>query len=320
MDSIRSARLRALPLVLLTLTACGKVETGPQPIDFSSRPIRVVTTTSMIADLVRAVGGSQVVVDGLMGPGVDPHLFKASARDVATMAGADVIIYNGLHLEGKMTDVFEEMRKRGVPTVAVAESIPVELLRESVLFQGNYDPHIWLDAGLWNRAAGAVASELATLDPDHADMFRAQHAAYADELEVVDAYVRAAVERITPQQRVIVTSHDAFGYYGQAYGFEVQGLQGISTATEAGTADVQRVAALVAERRIPAMFVESSVSPRGIEAVREAVRAGGFNVSIGGTLFGDALGAPNTECGTYLGMLRHNTDTIVEALAHAGGD
>ncbi len=310
----------ALCLLVTGLASCAKVSSGPGQEGLAGRPIRVVATTTVIADLVRAVGGERVVVEGLMGPGVDPHLFKASARDVTRMAEADIIIYNGLHLEGKMTDVFAEMRERGTPTLAVAEGIHTDLLRESALFQGNYDPHIWLDARLWQRAAAVVTAELVAMDSASAGTFQARRDAYTAKLDTVDAYVRAAAEHVAPAQRVIVTSHDAFGYYGAAYGFEVEGLQGISTATEAGTADVQRVATLVAARRIPAIFVESSISPRGIEAVREAVRARGFDVVIGGTLFGDALDAPGTACGTYLGMLRYNTDTIVEALSYAGSD
>lgn len=320
MQSIKTVAYGTLCLVCCVMAACTEVPSDTRERDFSKRPVRVVATTTVIADLVRVVGGSQVTVDALMGPGVDPHLFRASAGDVVTMAEADLIIYNGLHLEGKMADIFAEMRTRDVPTLAVAGRIPVDQLRESAYFQGNYDPHIWLDVRLWTQASAIVASELALMDTAHAMLFQANHAAYLLELEAADTYVRESVQRIPPEKRVIITSHDAFGYYGDAYGFEVQGLQGISTATEAGTADVQRVAALVADRRIPAMFVETSVSPRGIEAVREAVRARGLEVAIGGTLFGDALDAPGTECGTYLGMLRYNTDTIVKALAISGGD
>jgi len=298
------------------LAACAK---SPQDEEVTERPIRVVTTTTLVTDLVNAIGGDHVSVEGLMGPGVDPHLFKASARDVTAMAAADIIIYNGLHLEGKMADVFAEMRTRGIPTLAVTEEVPITLLRESTLFQGNYDPHIWLDASLWKLASGAVAKALAAIDSTRADTFRVRQNRYAEELDEVDAYVRNAVSRVATEQRVLITSHDAFGYYGAAYGFEVMGLQGISTATEAGTADVRRITKEVAERGIPAMFVESSVSPRGIEAVREAVRARGLEVNIGGTLYGDALGDPGTAPGTYLGMLRHNTDTIVQALTNGDG-
>ena len=303
-------RLWALGLAGL-LCACG----GEGSDSLSDGKVRVVATTSIIADLVSHVGGDRVHVDALMGPGVDPHLFKASARDVTVMAAADVVVYNGLHLEGKMGDLFAEMRERGTPTIAVAElGVPDSLRRASALFQGNYDPHVWFDAALWSRCAQALAAELGRLDVDHADAYGVQGASFARELEQVDEYVRARVLEVAEVQRVLVTSHDAFGYFGRAYGFDVRGLQGISTATEAGTADVQELVELVADRRIPAMFVESSVSPRGIEAVREAVRARGFEVSIGGTLYGDALGAPDSRAATYSGMVRHNVDTIVEAL------
>ena len=250
-----------------------------------------------------------------MGPGVDPHLFKASAGDVALMAAADAIVYNGLHLEGKMGDLFGQMDSRGRKTIPVADlAVPDTLLRESALFQGNYDPHIWFDVRLWIRAAHTLADELARLDSTHAQSYQLRTQAYVEELRDVEAYVRLQASRIPPSARVLVTSHDAFGYFGRAYGFEVHGLQGLSTAIEAGTADVQALAALVASRRIPAMFVESSISPRGIEAVREAVRARGFEVGIGGTLYGDALGAPESPAATYTGMVRHNVDVLVNAL------
>ena len=305
---------------LVVLLAAGCRQTGGQdgPPDFSDRTIQIVTTTSMIADLVSVIGGERVEVEGLMGPGVDPHLYKASEGDVARMAGADVIFYNGLHLEGKMTEVFEQMAGRDIPTIAIAEgAVPDSLLLESTLFTGNFDPHIWFDVALWRRAAQYVADRLSRLDPTHAATYEANAAAYLDALDALDAYVRGEAVRVPEAQRVIVTSHDAFGYFGRAYGFEVAGLQGISTAVEAGTADVQELADMVASRQIPAMFVESSVSPRGIEAVREAVRARGFEVAIGGTLYGDALGAAGSAAGTYLGMVRHNIDTIVAALTQS---
>lgn len=282
--------------------------------------LRVVATTNIVGDIVENIGGERVDVQALMGPGVDPHLFKASARDVTRMASANVIVYNGLHLEGKMTDVFEEMRQRGVAAIALADvAVPPSLRRGSELFQGNYDPHIWFDVALWRRAALQLAEELGRLLPEHAEYFDARARTYAAELDSLEAHIRRQVARVPAQRRVIVTSHDAFGYFGRAYGFEVRGLQGISTATEAGTADVQDLASLVAGRRIPAMFVESSVSPRGIEAVREAVRARGFDVAIGGTLYGDALGAPGQEAGSYVDMVRHNVATIVDALSHDAG-
>jgi len=301
-------------VLLLLVSACGRAASDGVPL--SERRVRVVATTSIVADLVRNVGGERVEVEALMGPGVDPHLFKASAGDVAVMAAADAIVYNGLHLEGKMGDLFEQMDSRGRTTIPLAElAVPDTLLRESALFQGNYDPHIWFDVQLWIRAARTLAGELAGLDSTHADSYQLRAQAYVEELLDAEAYVYAHISRIAPSARVLVTSHDAFGYFGRAFGFEVYGLQGLSTAVEAGTADVQALAELVASRRIPAMFVESSISPRGIEAVREAVRARGFDVRIGGTLFGDALGGPESPASTYTGMVRHNADVLVNALA-----
>src|SRR5690606_20255162 len=275
----------------------------------------VVATTSMIADLASVLGGPHVEVSGLMGPGVDPHLFKASEGDMTRMARANVILYNGLHLEGKMADIFEQMAARGIRAVALAEvAIPKDRLIESDQFAGNYDPHVWFDVQLWSDVARATADILRELRPEQASSIDSSLTRYLGSLDSLDAYIRQMVANVPEDRRVIVTSHDAFGYFGRAYGFEVRGLQGISTATEAGTADVQELANFVAERRIPALFVESSVSPRGIQAVREAVRARGFEVKNGGTLYGDALGDPGTPAGTYIGMMRHNVETIVSSL------
>ncbi len=316
MTSTKRAGLGMLLAVLLMAGAgCGqKASRTDQAADGARDKLHVVATTSIIADLVRNIGGERGEVIGLMGPGVDPHLYKASAGDVSRMANADLIFYNGLHLEGKMTEIFEQMARRGIPTYAVAAGIDASKYRASALFQGNYDPHVWFDVSLWIDAARYVADVLAKHDPEHADAYAANAEAYIRELEALDAYVREKTSEIPEDRRVIITSHDAFGYFGRAYGFEVKGLQGISTATEAGAADVQALAEFVVSRRIPAMFVESSVSPRGIEAVREAVRARGFEVKIGGTLYGDALGDPGTPAGTYVGMVRHNIDTIASAL------
>lgn len=307
--------MRSAILGLVLLSACGQAASDLTPL--SERTVRVVTTTSIVADLVQNVGGDRVAVTSLMGPGVDPHLFKASAGDVTIMAAADVFVYNGLNLEGKFGDLFEQMHARGKTTIAIAEvAVPDSLLRVSEQFEGNYDPHIWLDAQLWMRAALALADELARLDTAYASAYQARADAYVEELREADEYVKGAIARIPPLARVLVTSHDAFGYFGRAYGLEVHGLQGLSSAVEAGTADVQALAELVATRRIPAMFIESSISPRGIEAVREAVRARGFEIGIGGPLHGDALGTPDSPASTYIGMIRHNVDVIVNGLTH----
>lgn len=301
-----------IPIVILLLTSCAR-PAAQAPADVSDRQIRVVATTGMVKDLVEQVGGDRVRVIGLMGPGVDPHLYKASERDVTRLAEADIVFYTGLHLEGKMVEVFERMEGR-VKTVAVTDSIDRSLLLAPPEFAGAYDPHIWFDVRLWMKAVEPVRDALAEMDPEHAALYEANAQRYLEELADLDAYVRAQAERVPPSQRVLITAHDAFNYFGRAYGFEVRGLQGISTATEAGTADVQALARFIAERQIPAIFVESSVPPRTIEAVQAAVRARGFDVAIGGELFSDSLGNPGTLEGTYVGMVRHNIDTIVGAL------
>jgi manganese/zinc/iron transport system substrate-binding protein len=279
----------------------------------TDEPIAVVTTIGMIADAAERVGGERVSVDGLMGPGIDPHLYKASEGDLRRLERADLILYAGLHLEAKMADVLERIADQR-PTQAVTETIPRSQLLSPAQFQGQYDPHVWFDVRLWMRAVEQIRDTLTELDPESGELYRANAAAYLTELEELDRYVREQVARVPPERRVVITAHDAFGYFGEAYGFDVRGLQGISTASEAGAGDVQALADFIAERRIPAIFVESSVSPRTISAVREAVRSRGFEVEVGGSLFSDAMGDEGTPEGTYIGMVRHNVDTIVAGL------
>ena len=302
-------------LTLLALAGCGP-DGGAARGNVSERTVRVVATTSMIADLARTVGGDRVDVEGLMGPGVDPHLYKASEGDVSRMTEADLILYNGLHLEGKMVDLLERLGDRAA---AVTDGIDRSRLVTPEIYAGNHDPHVWMDVAMWKDAAQAVAGALAGLDTAHAPAYRARAEAYFVTLDSLDAYVQRQTARVPPAKRVLVTAHDAFEYFGLAYDFEVRGLQGISTATEAGTADVQDLARFVAEREIPALFVESSVSPRSIEAVRAAVRARGFEVEIGGNLYSDALGGAGSGADSYEGMIRHNVDTIVGALVPSAG-
>jgi manganese/zinc/iron transport system substrate-binding protein len=299
----------------LLLGGCARPTNSGGAADFTDRKMRVVVTTNIIGDLVREVAGDRVALTTLMGPGVDPHLYRASEGDVQTMVEADLVLYNGLHLEGKMTDVFAQMNRRSVPTSALAEAaVPDSLLIPSAEYASSYDPHVWFDVALWGRVARHVGAVLAARDTARAAAYRRNAAAYARRLDSLDQYVAAQARRVPEPRRVLITSHDAFRYLGRAYDIEVRGLQGISTASEAGTRDVQALADFVAERRIPALFVESSVSPRGIEAVQEAVRARGFDVTVGGTLYGDALGNRGAPTGTYVGALRHNIDTIVEGL------
>lgn len=297
-------------IVLLTGTGCDPKEQSGASV---TGKYRVVTTIGMITDIVENVGGDRVEVIGLMGPGVDPHLYKATAGDVQKLNSASLIFYNGLHLESKMADILAKM-SGNAKTVAVTDVVDRSLLLTPPEFEGQYDPHLWFDVKLWMKVVGKVRDALSEFDPDNTSAYRSNAQRYFVELAGLHAYVEAQTNRVPTEQRVLVTAHDAFNYFGKAYGFEVRGLQGISTATEAGIADVQELATFIAARRIPAIFVESSVSPRSLEAVKAAVKSKGFNVEIGGELFSDAMGNEGTPEGTYIGMVRHNVDTIVTAL------
>lgn len=303
-----------LLLVSLLLSACSPAAGESADDALANRPIRAVATTGMITDIVQNVGGERVSVTGLMGPGVDPHLYKATESNVTTLQNADIIFYNGLHLEALLTGIFERMNDSGIRTVAVTDGLDRGSLLAPAEFAGNYDPHVWFDVSMWMSAVETVRDALVELDPEHAEQYNENAAAYLVELEALHVYVQEQAARVPADQRVLVTAHDAFNYFGRAYGFEVRGLQGISTEAEAGTADVQGLADFIAERQIPAIFVESSVPQRNIEAVQAAVQARGFNVEIGGQIFSDAMGNPGTPEGTYVGMVRHNIDTIVGAL------
>jgi manganese/zinc/iron transport system substrate-binding protein len=267
----------------------------------------------MIADIAARIGGDRVAVEALMGPGVDPHLYKARAGDVRKLTEAQIIFYGGLHLEAAMGEVLEEMASR-TTSVAVTDSIPRSLLLHPTGYAGTWDPHVWFDVELWTYAVRAVERTLVAHDPAHAEEYHRNAAALLDELQRLDAWVHRQVSTLPAERRVLVTAHDAFAYFGRAYDFRVIGLQGISTATEAGTRDVQRLADEIARLRIPAIFVESSIPRRTVEAVQAAVGARGHQVVIGGELYSDALGTAGTPEGTYTGMVRHNVRTIVQAL------
>ena len=306
------------PLLLIFLSLLTACSPGAQAgSDASNQPIRAVATIGMITDIVQIVGGGRVDVTGLMGPGVDPHLYKASEGDVALLANAEIIFYNGLHLEAQLGEVLERMQAR-TRTVAVTDGIDRSLLLNPPEFQGATDPHVWFDVTLWMKAVETVRDSLSEMDPKGADLYAQNAASYLAGLEELHQYVLSQAERVPADKRVLITAHDAFNYFGRAYGFEVRGLQGISTATEVSTADVQALAAFIVEREIPALFVESSVPQRTIEAVQAAVRAQGFQVQIGGQLFSDAMGDPGTPEGSYVGMVRRNIDTIVAALLGEG--
>ena len=275
--------------------------------------LNIVATIGMIADIAQTIGGDHVKMTGLMGPGIDPHLYRATAGDVSRLSGADVIFYNGLHLEAKMAEVLQRLSGQ-IKTVAVTNGIDRSMLLTPPEFEGAYDPHVWFDVGLWKSAVEIIRDTLIEVDAKHAENYERNSRVYLATLDELHEYVKAQAERIPENQRVLVTAHDAFNYFGRAYGFQVRGLQGISTVTEAGTADIQDLAKFIVQRRIPSMFVETSVSSRNIEAVQAAVKSRGFDVEIGGKLFSDAMGDAGTPEGTYVGMVRHNIDTIVKSL------
>jgi manganese/zinc/iron transport system substrate-binding protein len=300
-------------LIIIILAACRPAVANELPAELENRAINAVATTGMIADVVREIGGERVNIEGMMGPGVDPHLYKASASDVRLLEQADVIFYNGLHLEAGMGNVLERMSSYKL-TVPIAEAIPVVDRLADPIYPDAHDPHVWFDVSLWMKAVERVRETLIELDPNNAAIYERNAIRYLQELADLHEYVRGQAEQLPADQRVLITAHDAFGYFGRAYGFEVVGLQGISTETEASTADVSALAGLIVSKRIPAIFIESSVPTRNIEAVEAAVRNQGFEVQIGGELFSDALGDPDTPEGNYIGMVRHNINTIVHAL------
>lgn len=276
--------------------------------------LKVVTTTTMITDLVKNIGGAFIEVNGLMGAGVDPHLYKASEGDVSKLFRADVIFYNGLHLEGKLVEVFEKMERQNKIQVPLAEALDKSTLIGSEYFASNYDPHVWFDIQYFKQFSEKVASVLSEADPENAEVFQKNKESYLEKLDALESEMKATINTLPKEKRILVTAHDAFNYFGKAYDFEVVGLQGLSTATEAGVQDVQRLSDFIIEKQVKAIFVESSVPRRTIEALQEAVLSKGAEVTIGGSLYSDALGNAGTEEGTYIGMFRYNVNTIVNAL------
>lgn len=304
--------LGAILSLSLLLTGCSA---PPSETDAAKDDrLNVVATTTMLADLSAVIGKERVTVEGLMGPGIDPHLYQASAGDVSLMQKADVVVYNGLHLEGKMSEIFENLSGQGSAVICIEKGLDASKLLSWEADSSVHDPHIWFDVSLWKEAAQTVASGLSEADPDGKSYYEANLDSYLNELEETDTYIRNRTAELPQEQRVLVTAHDAFQYFGKAYGFEVRGLQGISTDAEAGTADVSELADFIVERQIKAIFVESSVPPKTIEALQAAVKAKGFEVAIGGQLYSDSLGDTDSGAGTYILTVKANIDTIVDAL------
>lgn len=298
-------------LVIVLMTGClGNKEVTNNKND----KLNIVATTTMLKDLAIHLGGEKVDVVGLMGAGIDPHLYKASAGDVTKMQEADLIIYNGLHLEGKMGEIFENLQGKDKEVLAVGEMIDETKLLPSSDYVDSHDPHIWFNVKLWMDAANIVADKLIEIDGENEEYYENSRNSYLEQLEDLEQYIINRANELNKNKRILITAHDAFSYFGDAYGFEVRGLQGISTATEAGTQDVSKLADYIAEKEIKAIFIESSVPVKNVEALKEAVNSRGFEVNIGGELFSDSIGTPGTEEESFIGTFKHNIDTIVDAL------
>ncbi len=296
-----------IPL-LLTLAAC-----KDQADNSRSGPLQVVCTTGMIGDAVQHIAGGKAEVRTLMRSGVDPHLYKATQGDLELLTTADVIFFNGLHLEGKMSEVLRKL-SRTKKVVALADSLPSDrLMRPSGQPQA-YDPHVWFDVSLWREVSLVAARALIEADPANQQAYQQHAAAYLARLDSLHRWVQERMAVLPPEQRVLVTAHDAFGYFGRAYQVEVRGLQGISTASEYGLHDVSTLVDFLTRRHIKAVFVESSVPAKALEAVVEGCARRGHIVSIGGQLYSDAMGEAGTPAGTYEGMVRANVETIVKSL------
>lgn len=296
-------------LILLLLGSCDRNNHESQ----KASKLTIVTTTSLIRDAVVNIAGERAQVISLMGSGVDPHLYKATQGDLDKLLKADLVVYNGLHLEGKMNEVLEKLSHRK-PVYALGSSLPDSLLRSIPGFEKTYDPHIWFDVALWSKALGNLAGFLQEFDPDNATLYEKNYAVYAAKLDSLHHWVKNEIQKIPAGQRVLITAHDAFGYFGEAYGMEVRGLQGISTLSEFGLRDITDLAHFIQERKIKAVFVETSVPEKSIRSLIEGCRERNWEVALGGSLYSDALGAEGTPEGTYIGMVKANVSTIVRAL------
>jgi manganese/zinc/iron transport system substrate-binding protein len=306
----------ALAAGVLALVFSGCTEPGVDDNDAETRsyPYSISATVGMITDLVENVAGDKAVVTGIIGEGVDPHLYKPTTSDIKALRDADIVFYNGLMLEGKMGDVLIRVARTGKAVYAVTEEILDQGDYVITDAEEHYDPHVWMDVQGWIRAVGVVEKGLSAFDPANADTYAANAAAYVTQLETLDAYAKRVIGSIPEPRRVLVTAHDAFQYMQQAYDLEVRGIQGISTESEAGVKDIEDLVAFLVERKIPAIFVESSVSDKNIKALAEGARARGHEVTVGGELFSDAMGVTGSYEGTYLGMIDHNVTTIARAL------
>lgn len=301
--------LMGMVLVLL-LSGCNNAENRNEK---NNGKINIVTTIAQIGEPISVIGGDHVNVTSLMGPGVDPHLYNATQGDIATLNDADIIFYNGLNLEGNMNEIFKEIGKTK-PTLGIAETVAENNLLEDPDKVGALDPHIWFDIDLWKEALNGAVALLIEHYPEIEDDLIANRDAYFAELDTLKKEAIEKLAEIPEEQRILVTAHDAFGYFGAAYDIEVIGLQGLSTDDEVGLSDIQSTIDIIVEHNVPAVFIETSINESSIQAVIEGAREAGVDVELGGELFSDAMGEAGTEEGTYLGMYRHNVETIYNAL------
>lgn len=279
-----------------------------------AKKFNIVTTTAMVGDIAKSVVGDRGIIKGLMGEGVDPHLYKPTAADAKAILSSDIVFYSGLMLEGRMTDTFMKAARIGKTVYAVTELIDESFLLEPPEMKGHWDPHVWMDVSAWSHAVDAVASAMCEQDQERCDAYKKCAAEYNEELTALHTYIKKSIASIPETSRVMITAHDAFNYFGRAYGIEVIGIQGLSTESEAGIDDVNKLVDLLVERQIKAVFVESSVSDRNVNALIEGAASRGHEVIIGGRLFSDAMGEHGTYEGTYIGMLDHNATIITRAL------
>ena len=316
-----STAIAALLMVALTAGCRPSTDAAPDATG-DDAPFDVVCTVGMVADVVRAVAGDRANVTNIIGEGVDPHLYAPTRADVGRLQAADVVFYAGLLLEGRMTDVLVKIARGGKPVFAVTERVDESYLLSPAALAGHHDPHVWMDVAGWSMAVGVIADALVEVDPAHAVEYRERAEAYALRLASLDDYVRSSIASIPEDHRVLVTAHDAFSYFGRAYGIDVLGIQGISTESEAGLDHINALVDRIVRDRVPAVFVESSVADKYVRELIEGARSRDHAVTIGGTLFSDAMGPPGTYTGTYIGMLDHNATVISRALggtAPAGG-
>jgi manganese/zinc/iron transport system substrate-binding protein len=307
------ATARMSPLILLALLTAGGIFPGAAAGAYQgSYPYRVGATVGMVADIVSEVAGDRAAVTNIIGAGVDPHVYSPTRSDVAVLLRSDIVFYAGLLLEGQMTDILAKVG-RSRPVVAVTERLQLAELIHDAATQ-HHDPHVWMDVRGWMKAVAVVRDALAEFDPENAAGYRARAEAYLAELKALDDYTRKVIASIPEDQRVMITAHDAFSYFGRAYRIEVMGIQGLSTESEAGLKDINRIVDALVRRKIPAVFVETSVSDKNVKALIEGARSRGHAVRIGGELFSDAMGKAGTYEGTYIGMIDHNATVIARAL------